>query len=93
MSSLRPPHPAPRRCPEYDGGDCCSCTCDPENSIYYTVSNADLIACTEASFDCKDTSASCYGEVFFPDDDDESMSMSMSFESMSYEYVDWGVVW
>ncbi|CAM9269151.1 unnamed protein product [Pylaiella littoralis] len=43
---------------EYDGGDCCECTCDTANNIYYDDDNT----CTDASFDCQDPSAWCFGE-------------------------------
>ncbi|CAM9521745.1 unnamed protein product, partial [Ectocarpus sp. 12 AP-2014] len=53
----------------FDGGDCCDCTCVVLSSGWSQY------ACQEVyninSFDCLDTSASCYGE--------EHLSYELSF--------------
>ncbi len=66
----------------YDGGDCCSCTCEHDWDDDYGCS-AD-----GRGFDCKDPSAPCIGEDptgdaanFTTDDDDAG--------SMSYEFTTW----
>eukprot|EP00903_Cladosiphon_okamuranus_P014617 g13555.t1 len=65
----------------YDGGDCCSCTCEYEYDDDYPCS-AD-----GSGFDCKDPSVPCFGEENTKDDD-------FSYEddddyAMSYEFVPW----
>ncbi|CAM9891772.1 unnamed protein product, partial [Pylaiella littoralis] len=60
----------------FDGGDCCECTCENPFGFYW--------ACDEYynRFDCKDTSAPCYGEEYIaPIEADD--------DSMSYEFVSW----
>lgn len=68
--SLPPPLTA------FDGGDCCECTCENPFGFYW--------ACDEYynRFDCKDTSAPCYGEEYIaPIEADDDL--------MSYEFVSW----
>jgi len=62
----------------FDGGDCCSCTCESEWD--------DDFGCHR--IDCKDPDAACFGEEsnmnddgFWYHDDDSA--------SMSYEFVTW----
>eukprot|EP00903_Cladosiphon_okamuranus_P005789 g5736.t1 len=63
----------------WDEGDCCYGTCD---------SGDDLWRCTNASvFNCKDESASCFGEEF-PTTTDETTTMTDTYYSMSYEFFD-----
>ncbi|CAN0440595.1 unnamed protein product, partial [Pylaiella littoralis] len=63
----------------WDGGDCCSCTCESKWDDDWTCS-AD-----GSGFDCKDPSASCYSE--------EPTLLSDDQEWMSYEFVDEFVPW
>ncbi|CAN0387633.1 unnamed protein product, partial [Pylaiella littoralis] len=63
----------------WDGGDCCPCTCESEWDDDW-VCSAD-----GSGFDCKDPSASCYGE--------DSTLLSDDQEPMSYEFVDEFVPW
>ncbi|CAN0426585.1 unnamed protein product, partial [Ectocarpus sp. 12 AP-2014] len=64
----------------YDGGDCCSCTCEsPWDDDYYCSSEY-------GSFDCKDPNASCFGEETTGSDD---FSFHDDYEPMSYEFVPW----
>ncbi|CAM9346075.1 unnamed protein product, partial [Ectocarpus sp. 12 AP-2014] len=64
----------------YDGGDCCSCTCqsawDEENSC----------SSEYPSFDCQDPSASCFGEGTTRSDD---FTFDDDDETMSYKFVAW----
>ncbi|CAM9634631.1 unnamed protein product, partial [Ectocarpus sp. 12 AP-2014] len=64
----------------YDGGDCCSCTCqsrwDDDNSCSSEYN----------SFDCKDPSASCFGAGTTGSDD---FSFDDDDEPMSYEFAPW----
>ncbi|CAN0436247.1 unnamed protein product [Pylaiella littoralis] len=62
----------------WDGGDCCSCTCESKWDDDWACS-------ADSGFDCKDPSASCYGE-------DPSL-LSDDQESMSYEFVGEFVTW
>ncbi|CAM9525825.1 unnamed protein product, partial [Ectocarpus fasciculatus] len=61
----------------YDGGDCCSCTCQSLSDDFdYCIWND--------TYDCKDPSAPCFGEEttgddYFGFDDDDDMSMSYEF--------------
>ncbi|CAN0252631.1 unnamed protein product, partial [Ectocarpus sp. 12 AP-2014] len=64
----------------YDGGDCCSCTCEsPWDDDYYCSSEY-------GSFDCKDPNASCFGEETTGSDD---FSSHDDYQPMSYEFVPW----
>ncbi len=65
----------PQNTPEcnYDGGDCCSCTCEKARDNDYVCSGVD----------CKDPDAACFGEESNMDryiDDDASVS---------YEFTAW----
>ncbi|CAM9634568.1 unnamed protein product [Ectocarpus sp. 4 AP-2014] len=64
----------------YDGGDCCSCTCqsawDDENSC----------SSEYTSFDCNDPSASCFGEGTTGID---AFSFHDDYQPMSYDFVTW----
>ncbi|CAM9124284.1 unnamed protein product [Ectocarpus sp. 12 AP-2014] len=66
----------------FDGGDCCGCTC-----VVPALAWSDY-ACQEVyninSFDCLDTSASCYGDEDFTPGDG-SMSYELSFFWDVYE--------
>ncbi|CAM9911793.1 unnamed protein product, partial [Ectocarpus sp. 4 AP-2014] len=62
----------------YDGGDCCSCTCESPLDDDYSCSSE------YGSFDCKDPDASCFGEETTWSDD-----FSTDDEPMSYEFVPW----
>ncbi|CAN0395131.1 unnamed protein product [Ectocarpus sp. 12 AP-2014] len=63
----------------YDGGDCCSCTCD--NTWAGTFS------CV--SFDCQDPSAACFGEETTRDDDVSLGDYDDDDALMSYAFVSW----
>ncbi|CAN0401946.1 unnamed protein product, partial [Ectocarpus fasciculatus] len=65
----------------YDGGDCCSCTCQSEGDDDY-----DSCSSENASFDCKDPTASCFGEGITGSDD---FSFHDDDQPMSYEFVAW----
>ncbi|CAM9657914.1 unnamed protein product, partial [Ectocarpus fasciculatus] len=67
----------------YDGGDCCSCTCQSnrDDDYYY---------CGESAYyNCKDPSAACFGEETAGDDDvgfdDDDRLMPMSSEFSTWE--------
>ncbi|CAN0485268.1 unnamed protein product [Ectocarpus sp. 12 AP-2014] len=64
----------------YDGGDCCSCTCqsawDDENSC----------SSEYTSFDCQDPSASCFGEGTTGSDD---FTFDDDGKPISYDFVHW----
>ncbi|CAB1108035.1 unnamed protein product [Ectocarpus sp. CCAP 1310/34] len=66
----------------FDGGDCCECTC------VVSASGGSPYACQEIyninSFDCLDTSASCYGDEDLTPGDG-SMSYELSFVWDDYE--------
>ncbi|CAM9431050.1 unnamed protein product, partial [Hapterophycus canaliculatus] len=62
----------------YDGGDCCSCTCESLG-----VWDDDYACSADVGFDCKDEAAPCFGEestINRYDDDDQPLS---------YEFVPW----
>ncbi|CAM9132154.1 unnamed protein product [Ectocarpus sp. 13 AM-2016] len=61
----------------YDGGDCCSCTCQGDD---------DWSCGGYFSFECKDPSASCFGEETTGSDD---FSFHDDYQPMSYELVSW----
>lgn len=52
-------------CPDYDGGDCCECTCDPANAR----SLRDFACDQFVGFACIDPNAACV------DDDDITVDM------------------
>ncbi|CAN0376865.1 unnamed protein product [Pylaiella littoralis] len=60
----------------WDGGDCCSCTCESKWDDEWSCS-------AYYGFDCKDTSAPCYGENPYLSTE----------EPMSYVFVDDSVPW
>ncbi|CAM9177738.1 unnamed protein product, partial [Ectocarpus fasciculatus] len=64
----------------YDGGDCCSCTCQSVSDDY------DSCTTEYTSFDCKDPGASCFGEGTTGSDD---FSFHDDDQPMSYEFVTW----
>ncbi|CAM9513011.1 unnamed protein product, partial [Ectocarpus sp. 12 AP-2014] len=64
----------------YDGGDCCSCTCQSPDDDDYSCSSE------SGFFDCHDPSASCFGEGTTGSDD---FSFHDDDQPMSYEFVSW----
>eukprot|EP00752_Nemacystus_decipiens_P018362 g16473.t1 len=66
----------------YDGGDCCSCTCEHEYDNDYAC-NAD-----DRGFDCKDPDVPCFGEEKTMDDDhyyDDDFDVARPFEFVPWE--------
>ncbi|CAN0530784.1 unnamed protein product, partial [Ectocarpus sp. 12 AP-2014] len=64
----------------YDGGDCCSCTCQSAYDDDYSCSSE------YGYFDCQDPSASCFGEGTTGSDD---FTFHDDYQPMSYEFVSW----
>ena len=79
----------------YDGGDCCSCTCEFEGDDDYPCS-AD-----GSGFDCQDPTAPCYGEgnddvtddvtddITDDGTDDITDDRTDDDDAMSYEFFPW----
>ncbi|CAN0158392.1 unnamed protein product, partial [Ectocarpus sp. 6 AP-2014] len=65
----------------YDGGDCCSCTCE-------SVWDDDYTCGEDAFFDCKDPSAACFGEETPTGNGDDSIGRS-SDPYTEYDFVPW----
>ncbi|CAM9816260.1 unnamed protein product [Ectocarpus sp. 12 AP-2014] len=65
----------------YDGGDCCSYTCE-------SVWDDDYTCGEDAFFDCKDPSAACFGEETAAGNGDDSTGTS-SDSNTEYEFVPW----
>ena len=63
----------------YDGGDCCSCTCEYEWDDDYACSG------DGSGFDCKDPSAPCLGEEPTMEDDDFTDDFVLSYEFVPWE--------